>query len=210
MTGKSEDPHSIGDVLDSLNELAEEEDQVEFADVLHKFGARSFAPVMLVLALIEETPIGAIPGVPTFVALCIAVIAAQLLAGRRHIWVPQWIARRSVSSDKLVKATDKLDGIAHKLDKFSKGRLQRLTRGPALRVAAALILLLCMAVPPLEVVPWASSGPMIAIAIISLAILVRDGLAMLIAWVLAAGVAGGIAYYFLFSGQSGGGGFLPF
>lgn len=209
MTGNSNDPHSIGDVLEGLDELAEEEDEVQFADVLHKFGARSFAPIMLVLALLEETPIGAVPGVPTFVAFCIAVIAAQLLAGRRHIWVPQWIANRSVSGEKLHKATEKLDGIADKLDRISKGRLAPLTRGPALRVAAAIIILLCMAVPPLEVVPWASSGPMIAIAIISLAILVRDGLAMLIAWVLAAGVAGGIGYYFLTSGQTGGG-FLPF
>lgn len=209
MEGNSSDPHSIGEVLDGLDELARDEDEVRFADVLHKFGARSFAPVMLVLALLEETPIGAVPGVPTFVAFCIALIAVQLLAGRRHIWVPEWVGRRSVSSDKLMKATDKLDGIAEKLDRISKGRLTALTRGPALRVAAASIILLCLAVPPLEVVPWASSGPMIAIAIISLAILVRDGLAMLIAWVLAAGVAGGIGYYYFTSGQSGGG-FLPF
>ncbi|MEE4200884.1 exopolysaccharide biosynthesis protein [Erythrobacter sp.] len=205
------DANSIGDVVDGLDELAGEEDKVRIGDVLDKFGSRSFAPVMLVLALIEISPVGAIPGVPTFLALCVALVAVQLLFGRDHIWVPGWIENRSVSSDKMDGATDKLDGIANKLDKLSIDRMTWLTKGPAVQVAAGIILLLCFAVPPLEVLPWASAAPMFAIAIISVALMVRDGLAMLIAYIIAALATTGVGFWFFSSGGSGsGGGFLPF
>ena len=48
-----------------------------------------------------------------------------------------------------------------------------------------------MTVPPLEVLPFASSAPMLATAAFGLALLVRDGLLMTIATVLA-GVAVGV------------------
>ncbi|AWW72891.1 hypothetical protein CD351_00450 [Erythrobacter sp. KY5] len=202
-------PNSIADVIDGLDELASSEEEVKVADVLDKFGSRSFAPVMLVLALLEISPVGIIPGVPSFLALCIALIAAQLLAGREHIWVPKWVAQRSVASSKMDKATTKLEGPAETLDGVAKERLEVLAQGPAIRVAAAIIILLCFLVPPLEVLPWASAGPMLAISIICLALMVRDGLAMLIAWMLAFGAVGGLATWYLGS-DAAGSGFLPF
>ncbi len=215
--GEQKDPHSIGDVVDGLDELAGNEEDVRIGDVLDKFGSRSFAPVMLVLALIEISPVGAIPGVPSFLALCVALVALQLLIGRDHIWVPGWIENRSVSGDKMDGATDKIEGIANKLDKLSTDRMTWLTQGPAVQVAAGIILLLCLAVPPLEVLPWASAAPMFAVAVISVALMVRDGLAMLIAYIVAALATTGVGFWFFGSGGGSGGsgggsggGFLPF
>lgn len=204
----SSSPRSISDVNDGLEELASEEEKVRIADVLSKFGERSFAPVMLVFALVEISPLGAIPGVPSFLALCVAIVAVQLLFARETIWVPSWIACRSVSGKKLGRATDKIEGVASWLDGLAKGRLQVLTRGPALQFTAAIILALCLLVPPLEVLPWASAGPMLAIALISLAIMVRDGLAMLAAWAIASLAIVALGLWYLNSSASGG--FLPF
>ena len=73
----------------------------------------------------------------------------------------------------------------------------KLTKGIWLRIAALAILVLCLTIPPLEFLPFASSGPMLAIAAIGLALLVRDGLVMLFALTLAAAaVAGGTYYYY--------------
>lgn len=199
---QTKEPHSVTDVVDGLEELADSEEKVSFGDVLDKFGSRSFAPVMMVLALLELTPIGVIPGVPSLLAACILLIAAQMLFGRKHIWVPDWIANRSVSGDKMHTATEKLDGTAEKLDNLSGSRLEFLTRGPAIQAAALVIMILCLLVAPLEVLPWASMGPMLAIAIISLAIMARDGLAMLVAWLIALGAVGGAIYYFITTGIS--------
>ena len=45
--------------------------------------------------------------------------------------------------------------------------------------------LLALTVPPLELLPFASSAPMAAIAMFGLALLVHDGALMIAAWLLA-------------------------
>ena len=203
------EPEGVEDVIGELDELAAGSNEVCIADVLDDFGARSFGPVIMIFALIELTPIGAIPGVPTALASIIVLIALQLLFGKDHIWMPQFIQSRSVESKKLHKAVGKLRGVAHWLDEHSKDRLSALTEGVWLKVAALAIIILCVTVPPLEVLPFASSGPMLAIAAIGLALIVRDGLVMLFALALAIAALGGGTYYYYTSdeeeGKSSGG-----
>ena len=104
------------------------------------------------------------------------------------------------------KGIGKLRGIAHWLDEHSKGRLESLTEGAFVKVSAFVILLLCATVPPLEVLPFASSAPMLAIAAIGLALTVRDGVIMLAALALAVAAIGGGTYYYYSSDESGEGG----
>ncbi|QUL39503.1 exopolysaccharide biosynthesis protein [Erythrobacter sp. JK5] len=206
---KSSDPHSVGEVVESLAELAEEDSKVTIGDVLDRFGDHSFAPVMLVFALVELTPAGGIPGVPTFLASCIALVAVQLLFGRDHLWVPGWIARRGAPSVKLRKAAHTLENVARQVDRVAQSRLESFASGIGLRIAAALIIALCLTIPPFEVVPFASTGPMLAIDIICLAIMVRDGLAMLVVWTLATVALAALGYFILFSDAMSGAS-LPF
>ncbi|HCY02704.1 MAG TPA: hypothetical protein DHU71_07450, partial [Erythrobacter sp.] len=95
MSAVSHEPHSMGDVLGELDELAANHDEVRVADVLDDFGARSFGPFIMIPAVLEITPVGGIPGVPTVLALFIALIAVQLLIGRDHVWMPQFVQRRA-------------------------------------------------------------------------------------------------------------------
>jgi len=204
----SHEPHSMGDVLGELDELAANHDEVRVADVLDDFGARSFGPFIMIPAVLEITPVGGIPGVPTVFALFIALIAVQLLIGRDHVWMPQFVQRRAVGSKKLHKAVGKLKGMANFLDRHSKGRLEGLTKGTAIKLVAAVIIALCCTVPPLEFLPFASTIPMLAIAVLGLALTVRDG-ALLLGSLLFAGLATalGLATYF---GSSGEGSAIPF
>ncbi len=204
----SHEPHSMGDVLGELDELAANHDELRVADVLDDFGARSFGPFIMIPAVLEITPVGGIPGVPTVLALFIALIAVQLLIGRDHVWMPQFVQRRAVGSKKLHKAVGKLKGMANFLDRHSKGRLEGLTKGTAIKLVAAVIIALCCTVPPLEFLPFASTIPMLAIAVLGLALTVRDG-ALLLGSLLFAGLATalGLATYF---GSSGEGSAIPF
>jgi len=204
----SHEPHSMGDVLGELDELAANHDEVRVADVLDDFGARSFGPFIMIPAVLEITPVGGIPGVPTVLALFIALIAVQLLIGRDHVWMPQFVQRRAVGSKKLHKAVGKLKGMADFLDRHSKDRLEGLTKGAAIKLVAAVIIALCCTVPPLEFLPFASTIPMLAIAVLGLALTVRDG-ALLLGSLLFAGLATalGLATYF---GSSGEGSAIPF
>jgi len=187
---------SIADVVDGIEDLADSEDEVSVRDVLSQFGDRSFMPFMLILALIGITPVGAIPSVPTFLGLCIALVAAQFAFGREHMWLPNFIADRSVNSGKLAKGTDKAGSVADTLDDLTKPRLEWLVRGPARRVAGGIILVLCICLPVLELVPFAAAAPFLAIAILSLALMVRDGLVLLIGALLALAALGyGIGWF---------------
>ena len=134
----------------------------------------------------------------------IILVAAQMLFGRKHLWLPGFVARRSVSRQKACKSTAKLWGVARIMDRWFHGRLPGLTRGPFVRAAAVLCILLALTVPPLELLPIATTAPMAAIAAFGLALLVRDGLLMVVATILAcAAVALGLGL--LGSGGSGGG-----
>ena len=202
------EPTSVGDVLDELDELADKGDQVCVRDVLDDFGRRSFGPFMMIPALIEISPLGGIPGVPTALALFIALIAAQLVIGREHIWMPEFVQRRSVESGKLHKAVEKLRGLGQWLDEHSQDRLEKLTVGIWLRFAGVVVIALCCTVPPLELLPFASTLPMLAIIMIGLGLTVRDG-ALLLSALLFAGLAAAIGVY-LYLGSDQTGSFLPF
>ncbi|WP_369026779.1 exopolysaccharide biosynthesis protein [Qipengyuania sp. RANM35] len=184
---------SVTEVLGELDELAATRDEVYIGDVLDDFGERSFGPFIMLPALMEMTPIGGIPGVPTFLALVIALTALQLLMGREHVWMPDFIQQRSVSGKQLHRAVGKMRGFADFLDRHSEGRLEALTEGLAPKLVAVVILLLCCTVPPLEFLPFASSIPMLTNAILGLALTVRDGallLASLIFTLFASAVGG--------------------
>ncbi len=204
----TQEPHSATETVEALEDLAENNDRVCIGDVLDEFGKRSFGPFLFVPALIEVTPLGGIPGIPTLLALIIALVAVQLLLGRDHVWLPQLLQRRSVGADQLMKSAQKLEGVAAFLDRWFKGRLKRFTGPQTQKLAAAVVILLCCTVPPLELLPFASSAPMLAIAAFGLAILVRDGLLMLVALALSA-LAIGLGGYFWFTSDPSGS-ILPF
>jgi hypothetical protein len=193
---KGKNADSVSDVIDGIEKVARAKSEVSIKDLLEEFGDRSFAPLMLILALIGITPVGAIPTVPTVLGLCIAAIAVQMAWGRKHVWLPGFITRRGVDSAKLLDGRDKLDKLAAVLDAIAKGRLKTLARAPARRIVAGLIVVLSLALPVMELVPLAAAGPFFAIAMLSLAMMVRDGLVMLIGGAIAiAALAYGIYWF---------------
>lgn len=169
----------VNDILDRIEDLADRQQEVTVDDAVSTFGRRTFGPAIMLPALIELTPIGSIPTIPTFLAVIISLVAVQKLLGRKSLWLPGFIGHRKVSSAKVGEATKKLRPLARFLDRHFHGRLEKLTKAPFSRIAAAAVILLCCTVPFLEVLPFASSGPMLAIAMFGLAVLVRDGALMI-------------------------------
>lgn len=186
---KSGDPQSVGDVLDRLAGLGDDagDDKVRLGDMLEAMGHRAYGPFLIVLPMIEISPVGGIPGLPTALALVLALLAIQLIVGREHLWLPGFLANRGMAGDKLMKVVDKGRPIAKRMDQWFHGRLPALTKGPMVKVAGVAVLLLCLTVPPLELLPFASTAPMAAIMAFGIALLVRDGLLMIVACALSVG-----------------------
>lgn len=162
------------------------DDRVEVGDLIDALDQRGYGPVLAVLPLIELTPLGGIPGFPTLLALTLAIITVRLLMGYEHVWAPDWIRRRRLKSDRVIDSLEWLKPISLRIDGTLHERLSRLAGPTGRRVAGLVILCLLLMVPPLELVPFATSGPMIAIAIFGLALLYRDGLLMLLGFAGAA------------------------
>jgi hypothetical protein len=180
-------PESVGDILDRIEKLARQQDRVAVGDVVEAMGNRGFGPFLIVIPLIDISPVGSIPGLPTAMAAIVVLIAIQLALARRHLWLPGFVRRRAIASHKVRKAVSKMRGVARFMDRWFHGRLPALTSPPVVRVAAVVVIALACAVPPLELLPLATTAPMLAIAAFGLAITVRDGALMIVAVLSGAG-----------------------
>lgn len=173
----------LTDILDALDHAARTGD-VSVGDVLAEIGIRSFAPLILVPALILVSPLSGIPGVPTLGAAIMLLVAVQKLLGRPHVWLPGMLKRRAVGADRLRRATSWLRGPSVWIDARTHSRLTLLvTRGAnvmTLLVIAAISLL----IPFLEILPMVTSLFATGITFFALGLLARDGLFTLIgcAW----------------------------
>ena len=184
------------DILDALERHGAER-EVSVGRVRREFGDKSFGAMLFLPAILEISPIGGIPGVPTFLALIIALIAGQVLLGRRTLWLPGFVENRTVSGEKLCGAVEWMRGPARFIDRHFHDRMGWLTRPPFDRTVALLCLLLACSVPPLELFPFASTVPMAAIALLGLALLFDDGLLVLAGLVLAVATIGAGVYFLL-------------
>lgn len=176
---------NLEELLDQITEADQQDGgQVSVEAVLASVGRRSFGPVLLVVGLATLAPlIGDIPGVPTLMATIVVITSVQLLLGRRYFWLPGWILRRSVSGRKMNKALEWSRRPARFIDRFLSRRLVMFAEGPAEYLIAILCLMIALAMPLMEVVPFSANGAGLALTAFGLALIMRDGLLSLIAFV---------------------------
>ena len=180
---------SLSHVLDDLDQACRKGDRVSVDGAVETLGHRGFGPFLFVPALLEMSPIGGIPGLPTVLAIFVALIAAQIVAGRSHLWLPDFFERRTISSKRLNEAIEAMRPVAAWFDKWFHARFSAFTGPQVVTIAALACLALCFSVPPLELVPFASTVPMAAIAALGFAMMVGDGLLMALGFALTAGAA---------------------
>lgn len=186
-----ETPQDLEDLLDELSGVAKRcGDKVSVREVYCAIGERSFGPLLLAAGLLGMTPVSAVPGAPTVLALVTILIAGQLLFGRSTLWLPRRLLELSVGADKLDKTVKIARKPARFVDRVVRPRLTFLTGRLADRVVAGVCVLVACAVPPLELLPFVAFVPATAIAAFGLGIVVRDGLLILVAF----GASGGTLY----------------
>lgn len=183
--------HSAGALLEQLCDASEQSEKIEVGELLDIVGERTHGPWLVLPALIGVTPIGGIPGVPTLLAILVALIAGQIAWGNSHIWLPSMARDRTIDTGKLTGTVKWLQPAADFLDRWTHRRLSFFVTKPVVRAGAFLTLALCAMVPPLEVVPFAVAVPFGAIALFGLALIIKDGILML----LALGVSMAASYF---------------
>ncbi|WP_417250173.1 exopolysaccharide biosynthesis protein [Celeribacter sp.] len=180
------EPRSLNDILDALRNACSGS-TVSIGDVLDEIGHRSFAPAILVPAVLLVSPVSGIPGLPTFGAILILVFTVQALIGADHIWVPRIIRSRNLPCSRVNKAVDWLERPVEWVDGHTEKRLSFLAQRPWSFVALSLTALLAITMPFLEILPMVTSLACFAISLLILGIMVRDGF-LIVAGYLTIGV----------------------
>ncbi len=188
--------HIIGDVLQDVREISKGRDQVSVEAVVTNLGHVSQAGLMLLPALIATTPLSGIPGLTTICGLMIAIIAGQMVFGRKKLWLPRWILHRHVDADNLCDALDKSGGAVRFLDRHTHKRLRYFVRQPGTTVIKVACLICGLIMPFLELLPFTGSLMGGVVTLLSISLLTKDGVFAALGLSLLA-LAGGVISYLL-------------
>lgn len=182
------DLRNLEELIDRIDAAASQRPRVKLDHILNEIGYRSFGPLVLLAGLITLAPlIGDIPGVPTLMALLVLLTAGQMLFRRKHIWMPRWLVERSLPSDKLRKGLAWCRKPARMIDRIIKPRCTLLVNGPGLSVLALGAVVVALAMPAMEIVPFSANGGGVALVMFGLAMISRDGILALFALLVTGG-----------------------
>lgn len=175
MTAQFDEAMAISRRLTKLAEDAEGE-TVTLDWVLAQLHERAFGLFLLVLALPCCIPF--LYGVPQVVALPLMFVSAQILFGRRVPWLPQRLGARSVSKASLENLASRAGPWLRRIEAVSRPRVEALTRTPLDRVVGqALVLFSASILVPL---PGTNTVPGIAVVIVAMGLLQRDGILVIL------------------------------
>lgn len=176
----SDNERPVERIVDDIDRLSSR-GTFRVRDVVEEFGQATFIPLLLVPALLVVSPLSGIPLFSSLCGLSIALIASQLLIGRKRIWLPDFLLRQEVKGDKAHGAIAKIRKFANFLDRHAHQRLSILVRPPLNKVAQVMTMLCGLAMPFLELLPFSSSILGTAVVLFSVGFLTRDGVYVLLA-----------------------------
>lgn len=192
------EPKNLEELLDRIGDAVGDRDEISLGMILDEVGRRSFGPLLLLAGLITLAPvIGDVPGVPTIMALLVLLIALQVLFRQEHVWLPGWLLRRSVERGKLQKSLKWLRRPARFIDRFLRPRFTALTHDGSTYLIAVICVLIALAMPVMEVVPFSANGAGAVLTAFGLSLIARDGLMALLALGFMAATIGLVLYYLL-------------
>ena len=169
-----------------------EGERVTIADLLTEMHGRAFGALMLVFAFPNILP--SPPGLSGVLGLPLVFLSAQLMLGRAP-WLPAFIASRSLSREAYAGLVRRVSPWLARAETMLQERLWLMVSPPALRVLGAVCLFLSLLL--ILPIPFGNMLPSIALCLLGLGMLERDGIwiiAGLVAAVIATGVVGAIAY----------------
>jgi len=167
------------------------QDMISVGQILKGLGTTSFGTSIMVFSIPEVIPIP-VPGLSAVVALPELLLGAQMVMGRREVRLPKALLKRSIPRKVFEKAVKAILPILERAEKSVRPRWQWATSPAAKRFLGALILVLAgvISLP----IPMTNMPPAIAIFIIGMGLVERDGK------LIAAGVALGLASIALIGG----------
>jgi len=187
----------LTDLLDRVARAAEGRERVQISDILKELGDGSITPMLLVVCVFLISPVSGIPGVPTLSALLVISLSVQALLGRHQPWLPDFLLRRALPCEKLLRALVWLRRPCAFVDRNTRPRLAFLTHGIMRLVALTACSIIPLGWPVLELVPFSATAGGLTVGLLVFGLFVRDGLFVLCGYGMITLTLGG-ALKFLF------------
>lgn len=167
-----------------LTRLASDWDQprISVAELISALGDRGLVGLLLILALGNVIPNP--PGTSAVLGLPMLYLSWQMMRGAMP-WLPQFLAARSFDIEHFRAIVSRAMPYLNRVERLLRPRLPAFSRPPAMRILESVCLLLSVVL--VLPIPLGNLLPGLAVAIITLGALERDGL-----WI-AGGVIFGIA-----------------
>ena len=168
---------TIAAVLRRLTDPARGE-RITLDEAIETLGDRAYGLALLMLALPMAVPISAIPGISTVFGVPLILIAGQLMLGHSRPWLPHWLGTKSLSRADLGRMIDKALPWLERCERYIKPRMPSLVSPAAERLIGGLaaFMALLMALP----IVLGNQPPAVAIALLAIAVIGKDGLFVLL------------------------------
>lgn len=156
-----------------------EGERISIGELIDGLGERAFGILMLLFAL--PTILPAPPGMSAVTGMPIVVFSLQLLLGSPHPWLPAFLRRRSILRTDLMNVLTKAEPYLRRVERVTRPRFSWLVEGRFERLAGLIVFLLSIVL----ILPifMGNIFPSIAIALIALAIMERDGIAVIAGYI---------------------------
>lgn len=152
-------------------------ERVTLEQIVASLGDRGLGVLIAIFALPNILP-SAVPFGNVAVAVPPVVFAVQLMLGADHLMLPRFIARATVGTRWLKTIAPKIASVLSWFERLLRPRMEWVTgaRGERIIGAIALLLALVSMLP----IPFGHNLPALGLVLIGLALIERDGLAILI------------------------------
>lgn len=167
-------------------------ERIAVRDLIDALGERALGALLFLFAVPNVLPVP--PGTSAVLGLPLVVLAAQLMLGRRP-WLPAVLAGRSISQADFAATVQRILPWVQRGERLLRPRLAWLVQPPLEYAigAVCLVLAIVLTLP----VPLGNVLPAVAISLLALALVERDGLCMLAGLgvaLLAGAVVSGVVY----------------
>ena len=131
---------------------------------------RGFGLLILILSIPCLVP--ALYGVPQVIGVPIILLAGQLLVGRKEPWLPEGILSRRAPQAWLDRMADFAGKRMGWFERLSRPRLKAFSTGAGERFAALFMMLATITI----ILPLMNTVPSVALALLAVGLIQRDGL----------------------------------
>ena len=172
-------PSRLSDIVRSMDSSQD----TTIGDLANSRGERAFGALLFIFAVPNAIPMP--PGTSAILGLPLVILTWQVLMGRQVLWLPEVVRKRRISKEMLHSFVTKVTPIMARLERVLKPRLGFIVASDVAERMIGLVafpLSLILFLP----IPFGNIPPAAAIACLALGLAERDGLAVIVGYVLAA------------------------